>query len=331
MLGLLLPLCLAMVLTVVLALPLRRWLVAKGLVDHPGERRSHQVATPRGGGLAMVAASLVAINVFAVSGPAVWGVSGLLFLLAGLGWLDDARELPVKWRFGLQVLIAAMMLAMTGTVNSVAFGPLELNWPWLWSGLGLVAVVWLINLHNFMDGSDGLLAMQGLWTGLAMAALMHPTGGIAALLAVVMAGACLGFLFWNRPPAKLFMGDSGSMLVGGVVGLLALSGAASGLISIWVSLIVSALFVVDATATLVRRVAGGRRWYTAHREHAYQKLISGGWSHGRVLLLYGSINVFIVLPVLLLAKRFPDQEMLLALGLVGSLTIAWWRLHETMN
>ncbi|MEE4295672.1 MAG: glycosyltransferase family 4 protein [Wenzhouxiangella sp.] len=331
MLELLLPLCLSMLMTVVLVLPLRGWLVMKGLVDQPGGRRSHEVATPRGGGLAMVVAVLIVVNIFAVPSPAIWGISGLVLLLAGLGWLDDASDLPVKWRFGMQLLIAAMMLALTGTVDSVAFGSLELNWPWLWSGLGLVAVVWLINLHNFMDGSDGLLAMQGAWTGLAMAALMHPKGGIGALLAIVMAGACLGFLLWNRPPARVFMGDSGSLLIGGLVGLLALSGAASGLVSIWVSLIITALFVVDATATLVRRVVRGSRWYNAHREHAYQKLISGGWSHGRVLLLYGSMNLLIVLPVLLLANRFPDQEMLLALGLVGLLTFAWWRLHDTLD
>ncbi len=279
----------------------------------------------------MVVAVLVAINIFAVSEPEVWALSGVLGLLAGLGWLDDAWEVPVKWRFSIQLLIAAMMLAMTGLIDSVAFGTINLSWPWLWSGLGLIAVVWLINLHNFMDGSDGLLAMQGSWAGLAMAALMPPAADIATIVAAAMAGACMGFLVWNRPPARLFMGDSGSMLVGGTVGLLALTGAASGLISIWMSLIVSAVFVVDATATLVRRVMRGSEWYTAHREHAYQKLISGGWSHRQVLLLYGSINLLIVLPVLLLARRFPDQEMLLALGLVGLLTAAWWQAQGIMN
>jgi Fuc2NAc and GlcNAc transferase len=175
-----------------------------------------------------------------------------------------------------------------------------------------------------MDGSDGLAALQGIWTGLVMGSLMFiHQAPVPALLGFTLAGACLGFLWWNRPPAQLFMGDTGSVTVGGLIALLALIGASEGSVSVWLSLIVCSVFVVDATATLLRRAGRGARWYTPHREHLYQRLIAGGWSHVRVLVLYGLVNLLVVLPVVLLATRFPAWEMTLALALTGFLAAGW--------
>ncbi|MFP4207755.1 MAG: MraY family glycosyltransferase [Wenzhouxiangella sp.] len=316
----------------VLGWPLRAWLLGLGLLDQPGRRRCHLTPTPRGGGLAMATALALALLAHAHPLGAALPLLGLVLAVTGLGWLDDVRDLPVRVRLLGQLLIAMAMLMLVGPVSVVEVGGLALNWPWLWSALGLIAVVWLINLHNFMDGADGLAAMQGAWSGLALGVLLHlHDAPLPALAGFALAGACLGFLFWNRPPARLFMGDSGSMMIGAMVGLLALSGAAGGGISIWASLIVSALFVVDATATLARRLVAGQQWYTAHREHAYQRLIAGGWSHGRVLLLYTLINLAVVLPVLLLAVRFPAWDLPLALGLVGALATGWAVVQRTTN
>jgi len=324
-LELLLSLLMTMMMTALFTWPLRVWLLARGLVDHPGARRSHELPTPRGGGLAVALAMLVALILFGGLVAETFVVVAVVIATSALGWLDDTRGLAVRWRLLAQIVIGLLLIIWLGPVTAVSIGPFSLDWPLFWTFMALVAFVWLMNLHNFMDGSDGLLAMQGSWTGLAMGVLLHIHGvGLSGLVGFVMAGACLGFMFWNKPPARIFMGDSGSILLGGVIGLLALSGAANGDVSIWVSLIICSVFVVDATATLVQRALKGREWYTPHREHAYQRLISRGWGHDQALVMYGLINLVIVLPVLLLAVRFPGFETLFALGLVGFLFVGWW-------
>jgi len=202
----------------------------------------------------------------------------------------------------------------------------------LWGILAVVAVIWLINLHNFMDGSDGLAALQGLWSGLAFAlAFGLNQAWLEMALALSLAGACLGFLYWNRPPARIFMGDTGSLLLGGWIAGLALTGAASGMFSVWLGLIICSLFVVDATATLLRRMLVGERWYTPHRSHAYQRLIVSGWTHGRVLTLYGLVNILIVLPIFLIGLTRPDLDFWLALTATGVLGAGWYYFQSGAN
>ena len=315
---------LALMVSTLMTSLIRPWLLARGLIDRPGARRSHGQDTARGGGLAILITLLLLWLLLAEPTVRNLAIGLMLGLLGLLGWLDDLRDLPVRVRLGAQLLLASLMLAMAGPVLSVSLPGIEIQAAWLWSGLALVAVIWLINLHNFMDGSDGLAAMQGAWSAVALGVL-HQRGGAAedALLGFLLAGAYLGFLVWNRPPAKLFMGDVGSILLGGTIGWLALSGAAEGHIPIWTSLIVCSLFVVDATATLVRRAGVGGGWYTAHREHAYQRLLIAGWSHGRVLSLYAALNLALVLPVLVVAVARPMLAPVLALSLVLVLLGGW--------
>ena len=317
---------LAFCLSLALTPTVRRWLLHRGMVDLPGERRSHQRATPRGGGIALVLALCLSL-LWSAGVEAIVPVA-LLVILAVIGWLDDVYDLPVRWRLSGQLVVALAMLGYAGPVAQVELGGLVLEWPWLWSALAVIAVVWLVNLHNFMDGSDGLAAMQGTWAGLVLGVLLYTQGAsVAGIAGLALAGACLGFAFWNRPPARIFLGDVGSVSLGGAVGMLALIGAASGQVSIWVSLIVCSLFVVDATATLLRRALRGERWYTAHREHAYQRLLAAGWSHGRVLVLYGLTNLVLVLPVVLLALWYPAWDAVLAAGLGLVLIGAWSRIQ----
>ncbi len=308
---------------------LRGWLMQQNLVDLPGERRSHSVPTPRGGGAAIVFA-LIFANL--VSGLPWWPGLFLLLLLGILGWVEDRHELSAPSRLAVQAVVAVLALSLIGPVTSVDVFGQTMHLPWFWTLLSGIAIVWLINLHNFMDGSDGLAAMQGVWSGLAMGVLMLRADLFThAAFALALAGGYAGFLLWNRPPARIFMGDSGSMALGGGVALLALAGATSGGVSIWVSLIITSLFVVDATATLARRVANGERWYNAHRQHAYQRLIAVGWSHGRVLVLYAAINLGLVLPMTLLAIAHPQIETVLAFILVGLLLGGWWVIEFATN
>ncbi len=303
---------------------LARWLRSRNILDWPGERRSHSQPTPRGGGLAILLGFSIALVATAV--PVVAALPLVLFavVLGALGWLEDRRELPVRSRLLVMALCAGALVVYFGPITQVRIIDLVVPWTALWTALGIVAVVWLINLHNFMDGSDGLAAMQGAWASGILGWLLYQDGVTAPGLAgLALAGACLGFLVWNRPPARLFMGDVGSLLIGGVIGLLAYAGAADGAVSIWLSLMVCSLFVVDATATLLRRVRSGGQWYTPHREHAYQRLIQAGWSHARVLGLYAFINVVLVLPLVVLVPRRPLWEVPAILSLLAVLIGGW--------
>ncbi len=310
-----------------------RYLDARGIVDHPdNERRSHAVTTPRGGGLAIAAALLSVLALIWPRHADAPIVAALVMALAGLGWLDDRFGLRVRWRLLIQLGIASAMLVWFGGLDAISIGFWLVYLPWLWTGLALVAVIWLINLHNFMDGSDGLASMQGAFSGLVFGTLFAWSGHpFQAVVAFSLAAACLGFLYWNRPVARIFMGDTGSILLGGIVAWLALFGAVSGSVSVWQSLAICALFVVDSTATLVLRLTRGERWYTPHRQHAYQRLIGAGWSHGRVLVLYGLLNGIVVLPVVLAGWIFSGWDVWLAVGLVALLAAGWWRVQSAFT
>lgn len=313
----------AAVMTVLTTPLIRRWLVMRQVIDWPEERRSHDQPTPRGGGLAIWVGIVVAL--LAVSpGLPMLPLLAFASALALLGWLDDRHGMPVGARLLVMALCASSLLWIIGPITEVSIMRIELGAAWIWSAGAVIGVIWMINLHNFMDGSDGLASMQGAWSGGVLGYLLYRGGAVeAGFLGIALAGACAGFLVWNRPPARLFMGDVGSLMLGGILGLLAFVGAASGLVSIWVSLIVCALFVVDATVTLVLRVVRDREWYTPHREHAYQKLIRSGWSHARVLLLYGVINLALVGPLLVLALIRPEWDWAFALLLIALLGFAW--------
>jgi len=308
-----------------LAAPLRRWLLRRHMVDYPEARRSHSAPTPRGGGLACVAALALAWLIWPGAWSAWWQLMPAVLFMAAVGWIEDRHQLPLLWRFLAQVATAAALLAAVGGLATVAvFGHAIEAW-WLWTALAGVAIVWLVNLYNFMDGSDGMAAGQGLWAGLIMAWLFASADQPqSAAFALAVAGAWGGFLVWNRPPARLFMGDVGALTLGATVAGCALAGAASGAISAWVSFMVSAVFVVDATATLLARVRHGEQWYTAHRQHAYQRLLDMGWGHGGVVGLYMLINVFVVLPVIAAALKWPHLDTMLAIGLAALLAVGWW-------
>ena len=312
------------ILTALATAPLRRWLIGRNVLDWPDQRRSHRHATPRGGGLAMTFALLLVLGVAVIWGDAA--VFPLFFLgsLSLLGWLEDLYQVPIRLRLLVMSGCAVSLVWALGPITSID-GLLSMaQLAWLWSALGVIAVIWLINLHNFMDGSDGLAALQGLWSAALLGALLFAGGAHAlGLVGMAVAGSCLGFLVWNRPPASIFMGDCGSLMLGGAIGLLAYAGAATGLVSIWISLIVCALFAVDATATLLRRGLLEGQWYNPHRDHAYQKLMRMGWSHRQVLLLYGGLNVVIVGPALGLALLQPEWAWAISLVLVVLLAAAW--------
>jgi Fuc2NAc and GlcNAc transferase len=264
----------------------RRYALARSLLDFPNERSSHSVPTPRGGGLAIVVVVLLGVLLLALDGRldsrvalALGGGGGLV---AAVGWLDDRRGVPAAIRLAVQAAAAVWavvwlrgMPQLTIGTGSVHLGPGGA----LLAGL---AVVWATNLYNFMDGIDGLAAAEAVTVGSAGALLLAGREPSLAIIAILTAAAAAGFLLWNWPPARLFMGDVGSGFLGFLFGALAVASENAHALPALVWLVLLGPFFVDATVTLIRRMVRGERWLSAHRSHAYQRAVQAGWSHGRV-------------------------------------------------
>ena len=315
------------------AWPASRWLTHRGMVDQPEPaRRMHQVATPRGGGIVICLGLVLSLGIQGIyAGTAlVWlTAGGYALLLALVGFWEDVRPRPVAPRLVAQCLLGVLLIVALGPIDAISVQGIQWPHAWLWAGLGWVGLVWLMNLHNFMDGSDGLAASQGVWTAACYALLFYQDAQLQWMgISLSLMGACLGFLVWNRPVARLFMGDSGSLLLGGLVGLLAYQAVLSQAASLVVCVMISSVFVVDATATLIRRVLQGERWYTAHATHAFQRLIAGGLSHSQVLMMYVLLNLGLVLPLVYAAVRYPRYEGWLSLALLSALQLGWWQVQK---
>ena len=283
----------------------------RGMMDLPGQRRSHTIPTPRGGGIGIVVAALVTLPAALGLLPGAWPAPVVAAFVvatisvAAVGWWDDHHPLPVLPRFGIQ-LLSALLVAVAFVAGGMS--------AW-WLPLVVLAGTWSINLHNFMDGIDGLLAQQVIFVSLglallAWAAVQPALAGAAACLA----GAALGFWYFNRPQARIFMGDVGS----GTMGLLLFALTAMLWVAdwhlLWPALILSSSFVADATLTLLGRMASGRRWYTAHREHLYQWLVRSGFTHATGGACYLAWNVLVAAPLAALAWFRPMWSIPLFLG-----------------
>ena len=276
---------------------LRQYALRRQMVDVPNARSSHRVATPRGGGGAIVvttAAALAWWSLFSgASGSAalVGSLAGGL-LVAAIGFLDDHRHVPPALR-----LVGHTLAAMLAVVS--------LGLPWLvgvaGAALAVVFVTWLINLTNFMDGIDGIAGVQTLTVCAAAATLsqMIAPGTGLWFEPAVLGAASIGFLVWNWPPARVFMGDVGSGYVGFMVAVMTLRSALVAPVLGWCWLILSGVFIVDATVTLAQRAARRDRLFEAHRSHAYQHLALA-WGHRPVTVLVAAINLCWLTPVAVL-------------------------------
>ena len=274
-------------------------------LDLPNERSSHTIPTPRGGGLGMIPAILVSWLLFAPDFPAAL-LGGAFLLMAG-SWIDDRRGLSPLVRLVGQMAMALWVIAS-----------LPLPW-WLLVPL-LLAYVWFINLYNFMDGIDGITGVETACLGLGVA-LVSPD---LAIPGAILAGASVGFLVWNWHPAKVFLGDSGSvplgLLTGGLLIKLALAGQ-------WAAaLILPAYYAADATITLTRRLLNGEKVWQAHRKHFYQRANRGG---AGPRLVSGSIlagNLALIACAYLTTQGQTGLGLALAMVVVTALLglLGWW-------
>ena len=290
------------------------------LLDAPGRRRSHRLPTPRGGGAGPVLAWAAALGASLAVGPAPAHAAALLAgtgLVAVVGLLDDHRGLPAWPRLLVHLAAAALLVGSVrgqpaGVGDAAVFAVLV---------LGLAAVV---NFWNFMDGIDGLAGMQSAFVALAIAAAAAIAGAAGlAMASALLAVAITGFLPFNTPRARIFLGDVGSGALGFACGGLLLLGWDAQALPAAVALLLPSAFLLDAGLTLLQRIAAGRRWYTAHREHLYQWLVRRGLPHARVVVLYLGWNLLIVTPLALATflYRLPPVAALGA-ALAGG-TVAW--------
>jgi Fuc2NAc and GlcNAc transferase len=288
---------------------LRHYALSRRLMDIPNARSSHSVPTPRGGGVAIVLSFLLALPLLAnaglVSWPLTWALLGAGFGVAVLGFLDDHGHIAARWRLLGHFVAAIWALYWLGGLPPLtAFGfALELGW--LGHTLAAVYLVWLLNLYNFMDGIDGIASVEALCVCAGGAFIYALLGGASVSLAsdyavpLLLAAATLGFLFWNFPLARIFMGDAGSGFLGITLGVLSLQAAWVAPHLFWSWLILLGVFIVDATFTLLRRLLRGDKVYEAHRSHAYQYASRQFGRHLPVTLALLIINVCWLLPLAL--------------------------------
>ena len=287
-----------------LTLVLRRYALARSIIDIPNARSSHAVPTPRGGGVAIVMCFLMALPMLVIFNV-IDLRSMCAFLGAGagiavLGFLDDHGHIAARWRLLGHFAGAIWAIYWLGGLPPLMFLGFSLDLDWLGHALAVIYLVWLLNLYNFMDGIDGLASIEAICVCIGGALLYAITSEQGMVLVpLLLTAAVAGFLFWNFPPARIFMGDAGSGFLGITLGILSIQAAWVSPQLLWAWLILLGVFVVDATFTLIRRLIRGDKVYEAHRSHAYQYASRQYGRHLPVTMTVLFINLFWLLPVAL--------------------------------
>ena len=281
----------------------RRYALSHDLLDLPNERGSHSIPTPRGGGVAIAITYLLLVPVFSIEGSlpfsVTWAMLGGGICIALIGFLDDHKHVAVGLRLLAHFVGAIWVLYWLGGFPSLTVFGVVLNLGWVGDLLAVVFLVWLLNLYNFMDGIDGIASIEAITIcmGAGLLFLFQNESQAFWLPPLLMAFAVMGFLFWNFPHAKIFMGDAGSGFIGFMLGLFSIQVAWESTRMFWVWVILLGVFIVDATLTLFQRIIRGEEFYKAHRKHAYQVAARQYGSHKAVSLSIGVINFLWLLPV----------------------------------
>jgi UDP-N-acetylmuramyl pentapeptide phosphotransferase/UDP-N-acetylglucosamine-1-phosphate transferase len=310
-----------------------RWAPRRAL-DVPNQRSSHTRPIPRGGGLVIVGGFLIGLGVWQQAGgglsPRALGWLAGALLVAGVSFLDDLHPLPAIPRLVTHAL-GAVVLTVVGVQDREL--PLIVALP-----LAFVWVALVTNVYNFMDGIDGLATSQAIVVGVATAIAGTLVGNpLVATGAGLLAAASAGFLVYNLPPARLFMGDVGSTFLGfsfAGLSLLGNLGVGGGRLPVTFGLVVLAPFLFDSLLTLARRVVRGERWYVAHRSHYYQRLVLGGLSHAQVTALYAAFAIVAAAAGLAgLGVETPLRATLAVLAYVPMLLVVAlvWRLEANQR
>ncbi|MBB1488223.1 MraY family glycosyltransferase [Oceanospirillum sediminis] len=310
---------------------IRQYALSKNLIDLPGGRSSHQVPTPRGGGVSVVVTVLLVLVLMSV-----WdGVPAFAWLplLAGgsltaiTGFIDDHGHIPARWRLMAHFLAVLIAVVALSGLPEISLAGVTIT-PVLIMMLILPAMVWMLNLYNFMDGINGIAGIQAVTTagGLAILFSLSSDDSVWILPAVISVSA-LGFLLWNFPTARIFMGDAGSGFLGITFATLVLISGKLNSELFWSALMLMAVFNTDATVTLIRRAWRKKALYEAHRSHAYQFAARTFNSHIRVSLGVAMINVFWLFPLALLVSQGKIADWAGLIAAYAPLIFLAWRYH----
>jgi UDP-N-acetylmuramyl pentapeptide phosphotransferase/UDP-N-acetylglucosamine-1-phosphate transferase len=260
------------------------------VLDYPNERSLHSRPTPRTGGVAVLAAILVAATYGAFEfgthdGAVIW-IAAAGVLLAGVSFVDDRYQVPPAYRILVHVFVAALIMFGGLTLDVIWIGSIEWSLPQLLSiPATLLFIVWMINLYNFMDGMDGFASgMAAIGFGTFAILGWNMGNELFTVLNSIIAAAAAGFLVFNFPPAKIFLGDAGSSTLGLFAAAMSIWGAVENIFPFWAAILIFSPFTVDATVTLLRRLVRGETIWQAHKTHYYQRLVRLGWGHRKTVL-----------------------------------------------
>lgn len=310
---------------------IRRFALQRQVLDVPVARSAHSMPTPVGGGLSIVLLFGLLSTYFysqdLISSALYLGLCGAM-AVAVVGLLDDLYQLHVLWRMPLHFSAAVWSVWWLGDIPAIGVAGFLVDQQWLLTLLAVLALVWLLNLYNFMDGIDGIAATELLFVNLVSLLFVINSDSIEiALLSLLLISAAAGFLLWNWPPAKIFMGDVGSGFCGFTLGVLAIISMQSGLMTVWTWVILLGVFVTDSTFTLLRRLWRGERWYEGHASHAYQHAARRYKSHAKVTITIIAINCLWLAPLAWLSVRMPELGFFLSLIALAPLVAAAFRLQ----
>lgn len=293
---------------------------AHGIVDRPNDRTLHLGEVPRGGGLVIVFCLLISIFYAAFSSTRAaffLSLAALTLGWAALSWVDDKHDLSARKRLVIQVFFCILTVAAFGWVDQVdGFGLGYLGAP-----VSVVGVLWMANLYNFMDGMDGLAGAQTVVASSTLSFWFYICGDTPlALICLVLAASAYGFVLHNWSPAKIFMGDVGSITIGGFFGTLIIIGSVRHDISVLSFICLFAVFIVDASFTIIRRAVKREKIWQPHRQHFYQRLATAGYSHSYIALAATILMLFSSV-MATLSVAYHDMIEVSILGVSASLLI----------
>jgi Fuc2NAc and GlcNAc transferase len=314
---------------------IRHYALKHAVMDIPNERSSHETPTPRGGGLAIFGLCWGGMLLALILQPSDDLKAWIAFLVGTLvlgvvSILDDIFSLSNRIRFACHIFVAGCILVFCGHWSVVTFPFLgEIPLGWIGAGVAFIWIIGLLNVYNFMDGIDGIASVQAIGAGTTWALLGYIGGYMdITIFSLLIVASSLGFLWHNRPPAKIFMGDVGSTFLGVSFAALAILAAqrdprlaVAGILAVWP-------FVFDGNLTLFRRAKNHENVFKAHRSHLYQRLTQSGWSHGQVTGLYAILSALGVVFALLFVRCELWGSIV---AVVGPLTLGFGLFALTSN
>ena len=325
----LLILCISYIaISVIINILIRNFAIKNNLFDIPNNRSSHQTPKPKGGGISIVLPLILTVTIlfFCQMIDTKIAVSMIIGLtLVGItGLIDDYKSLSALFRVGVYIFSAGLSLHIIGGLDSISINRHSYYLGNAGYYLSILFLVWLTNLYNFMDGTDGFAAIQTICVSIFCCFLLYFSNNFIFLIIMLcLVSTTIGFLYWNWAPAKIFMGDVGSCTIGFFFGLLAVYTQNKSIISIGVWVILLSPFIGDATFTLISRILNNEKWYSAHNSHAYQKLYQLGLSHAQLGFALLAINLLIIWPLAYFANSHKNYELLMIMFSYIFVGIIW--------